>query len=73
MKKLTAILLAVAFCLTASVVLAKSYKFYIVKDKAGVCKVIEAEKKTPKTLAGPYKTRENAEKAKATKCPTKKK
>ena len=73
MKKLTVMLVVVAFCLTSSVVFAKAYKFYIVKDKKGVCKVIEADKKTPKTVAGPYKTRANAEKAKAEKCPAKKK
>jgi hypothetical protein len=73
MKRLIVIIVAAAFCLSSSVVFAKAYRFYIVKDKKGVCKVIEADKKTPKTLAGPYKTRENAEKAKATKCPTKKK
>ena len=32
-------------------------------DKNGVCKVIESDHKTPKTIAGPFKSKEEAEKA----------
>ena len=51
----------------------EKYHWYIIKGKDGVCKVIQAEQKTPATIAGPYKTRENAQAAKEEKCSTKKK
>jgi len=41
---------------------------FIIKDKNGVCKVIQAKEKTPATIAGPYKTKSNAEKAKDKAC-----
>ena len=50
----------------------KKYRWYIIKGKDGVCKVISANKKTSKMIAGPYKTRENALEAKAKKCKGKK-
>ncbi len=52
---------------------AEKYRWYIIKGKDGVCKVIQADKKTPATIAGPYKTRENALEAKKEKCKGKKK
>jgi len=43
--------------------------WFIIKDANDVCKVIEAKEKTPKTIGGPYKTKEEAEKAKEKLCP----
>jgi hypothetical protein len=43
----------------------------VIKDVNNVCKVIEAEDKTPKTIGGPYKTHDEAEKAKEKLCPKK--
>ena len=51
----------------------EEYKWYIIQGKDGVCKVIHADKKTPASIAGPYKTRENALAAKEEKCGTKRK
>jgi hypothetical protein len=48
-------------------------EWFLTKDKSGVCRVIQAEKKTPTAIGGPYKTKEIAEKAKAEKCPPEKK
>lgn len=44
-------------------------KWFIIKDVNNVCKVIEAKEKTPKTIGGPYKTKDQAEKAKEKLCP----
>ena len=71
MKKLVAILLTMIFCMTGSLALAGAKKWYLIKGKDGVCKVIQAEKKTPAAIGGPYKNKANAEKAKAKKCPAK--
>ncbi len=43
-------------------------KWFIIKDAKDVCKVIEAKERTPKTIGGPYKTKEEAEKAKDKLC-----
>jgi hypothetical protein len=46
----------------------EQYRWYIIKGKDGVCRVIEADKRTPASIAGPFKTRENAEAAKEDRC-----
>ncbi len=66
----TAIILS--FCFMSMGLAAEKYRWYIIKGKDGVCKVIQAENKTPTTIAGPYKTRENAQAAKEEKCEAKK-
>ena len=44
----------------------------VIKDKNGKCSVHETTKgKTPKTIAGPFATKELAEAAKAKECPPK--
>ncbi len=60
------IMLVISF--TSLGLAAEKYRWYIIKGKDGVCKVIQADKKTPATIAGPYKTKENAEAAKGEKC-----
>ncbi len=40
----------------------------VIKDKNGVCKIIKSDHKTPKTIAGPFKSKEEAEKAEAKEC-----
>ncbi len=62
-------LVVVAFALTLSVSLA-SADYVVLKDKNGICKVIESAHKTPKTIAGPFKTKEEAVKAKEKECAT---
>jgi hypothetical protein len=47
---------------------AKKWRWYIVKTKDGVCRVIEADAKTPQTIGGPYKTEQNAYQAKSEVC-----
>jgi hypothetical protein len=67
-KRLVVLLLAVVFALTVTVLTA-SANYVVIKGKNGVCKVIEAKDKTPKTIAGPFKTKDEAENAKAKECP----
>jgi hypothetical protein len=55
------------FALTASLAFAAD-QWVVIKDKNGVCKVIEAKGKTDKTIAGPFKTKDEAKKAKEEKC-----
>ncbi|MBM4328126.1 MAG: hypothetical protein FJ118_13300 [Deltaproteobacteria bacterium] len=68
-KRLALLLLVVVFALAVTVLTA-SASYVVIKDKNGVCKVIEAKEKTPATIAGPFKTKEEAEKAKAKECAT---
>jgi hypothetical protein len=46
---------------------------YQTKDKKTVCKVVECKGKTPKTIAGPFKSKDEALKAKEKSCPPAKK
>ena len=66
---LVSLILALSF--TSSTLAGEKYRWYIIKGKDGVCKVIQADTKTPATIAGPYKTKENAEAAKGEKCKAK--
>lgn len=60
-------LTALAFSLSAAFALAAD-QWVVIKDKNGVCKVIEAKGKTEKTIAGPFKTKKEAQEAKEEKC-----
>ncbi len=61
--------IAVVFVLTTVAAFAAVDSYFVIKDKNGVCKVIEAKDKTPTTMAGPFKTKEEAEKAREKACP----
>ncbi len=54
----------ILFSLMSGVALAEKKHWFVVKDKVGTCRVIEAE-----AIAGPFKTMEEAEKRKAKDCP----
>ena len=70
MKVTHLIVLAVVaiFALTALFSFAADERWFIVKDENGVCKVIQAQETTPATIAGPYKTKNKAKKAKVKAC-----
>jgi len=68
-KRFTGVFLAVVFSLTGVFAFAAGQSRVVIKDKNGVCKVIEAKEKTPATIAGPFKSKEDAEKAKTKECP----
>ena len=63
------VLLVVVFSLVTALAFAAGESWVVIKDKKGVCKVIKSDHKTPKTIAGPFKSKEEAEKAKAKECP----
>jgi hypothetical protein len=65
------ILLAVGiFALTCTLtVFAAEKQWCVIKDKNGVCKVIQCKDKTPDTIAGPFPTKDAAKKAKEKECP----
>lgn len=63
------VVLALVFSLTAALAFAAGESWVVIKDKNGVCKIIKSDHKTPKTIAGPFKSKEDAEKAEAKECP----
>lgn len=70
MKKLLVGIMVVMFLASTTMVCAAS-QYIVVKDKKGGCKVIEGEKKTPATIAGPFKTIREAVENKISLCPGK--
>lgn len=69
MKKIVLWALVLLVCMMlGSAFAGVKYRWYIVKGKDGVCRVIQADEKTPATIAGPFKTRTSAEEAKAEAC-----
>ena len=68
LKKLVVFVMVVVFGLVSGLAFAAD-KYVVIKDKKGVCKVIQAKDKTPAYLAGPFPTKEAATKAKEEKCP----
>ena len=70
LKKSSGLFVVILFSLMSGVALAEKKHWFVVKDKNGVCKVIEAETVGPlTTIAGPFKTMKEAEKRKAKDCP----
>jgi len=63
-----ALFLAFTFSL-ATVTSLYAASWVVIKDKKGVCKVIESKEKTPATIAGPFNTKKEAQKAKDKECP----
>ncbi len=76
MKKVVICLTVAAFLMSCGLALAaekaaaKAEKqWFVLKDVKGRCSVRELKAATPKTIAGPYATKEAAHKAKDEKCP----
>jgi len=67
-QRLVAWFAVLVFALMGALTLAAAESYVVIKDKNGVCKVISSDHKTPKTIAGPFKTKEEAQKAKAEEC-----
>jgi hypothetical protein len=68
-RRLVGLFIAIIFVLTTVIAFAAGDSYVVIKDKKGVCKVIKAKEKTPATIAGPFKTKEEAQKAKEKECP----
>ncbi|MFH0958404.1 MAG: hypothetical protein V1897_06840 [Pseudomonadota bacterium] len=67
-RRLIGLFIAAIFVLTTVAAFAAGDSYVVIKDKKGVCKIIKAQEKTPKTIAGPFKTKEEAQKAKEKEC-----
>jgi hypothetical protein len=63
LRNSSVLFVVIVFSLMAGVALAEKKHWFVVKDKGGTCRVIEAD-----TVAGPFKTMEEAEKRKARDC-----
>ena len=63
LKNSSVLFVVIVFSLVAGVALAEKKHWFVVKDKGGACTVIEAE-----TIAGPFKTIDEAEKRKTRDC-----
>ncbi len=70
-KNSSVLFVAIVFFLMAGLALAEKKHWFVVKDKDGMCKVIEAETVPGplKTIAGPFKTMKKAERIMAKECP----
>ena len=68
-RRLIGFLIATFFVFATVAAFAAEEAYFVIKDKNGVCKVIQAKDKTPATVAGPFKTKEEAEKAIGKACP----
>jgi hypothetical protein len=64
LKNSSVLFVVILLSLMSGVALAQKKHWFVVKDKGGTCRVIEAE-----TIAGPFKTMQEAEKRKARDCP----
>jgi hypothetical protein len=64
LKISSGLFVVILFSLMTGFALAEKKRWFVAKDKDGTCRVIEAE-----TIAGPFKTMEEAEKRKAKDCP----
>jgi hypothetical protein len=73
MKKYLVILLVATFSVCSVLAHAAGKSWFVIKDKNGVCKVIQAKDKTPKTIGGPFTSKDAADKFKTSKCPAAKK
>lgn len=63
LKISSVLFVVILFSLMTGFALAEKKRWFVAKDKDGTCRVIEAE-----TIAGPFKTMEEAEKRKAKDC-----
>lgn len=68
-KKLLILCVVSLFCVVSAVALAAEKQWYVLKDSKGVCKVVQLKEKSPKTVAGPFAAKADAQKAKAEVCP----
>jgi len=64
LKYSSVLFVVILFSLMSGVALAEKKHWFVVKDKVGMCRVIEAD-----TIAGPFKTMEDAEARAAKDCP----
>jgi len=69
LKTFVILMLAVVFVLSVTLAFAAEKQWYVLKNKNGVCSVKQLKEKSPTTIAGPFATKADAQKAKDEKCP----
>lgn len=69
LKHIVILVIVLAFALTSGFAVAADKQWYVVKDSKQRCRVIQAKDKTPKSIAGPFATKDLAQKAKDKECP----
>jgi len=60
-----------AFTVVSVSAFAADKKYFVTKNKNGVCQVIQAKEKTPTSISGPFDKKQDAEKSKSDLCPKK--
>ncbi|HMK37219.1 MAG TPA: hypothetical protein VK463_19250 [Desulfomonilaceae bacterium] len=68
LKKIAVFFMGIVFAVSVLPVMAAD-KYVVIKDSKGRCIVRAAKGETPKTIAGPFATKKEAEAAKKEKCP----
>ena len=68
-RRLIGFFIVIIFVLTTIVAFAAGDSYFVIKDEKGVCKVIKAQEKTSATIAGPFKTKAEAQNAMGKECP----
>jgi hypothetical protein len=68
LKKLMILIVAAFFLLTITPMTFAADQWAVIQDTSGKCSVRSVKGKTPKTIAGPFATKAEAEKAKQEKC-----
>jgi hypothetical protein len=68
LKRIVVLIVGIMFAL-ASLPAMAAEQWAVIKDSKGKCSVRSVTKKTEKTIAGPFATKAEAEKAKKEKCP----
>ncbi len=71
LKRIVVLIVGVMFAFASLPVMAAD-QWAVIKDTKGRCSVRKVVKKTEKTVAGPFATKAEAEKAKQEACPKKK-
>ncbi len=69
LKHIVILVIVLAFAFAPSLALAAEKQWFVIKDKNERCSVRQLKGATEKTIAGPFATKDQAEKAKAEKCP----
>jgi len=69
LKTVLVIVVLALFALSPLSAIAAEKQYCVVKDKNQKCRVIKCDKATPQTVAGPFKTQDEAKKAKEKECP----
>jgi hypothetical protein len=69
LKYIVILVITLVFAVSSGLAMAAEKQWFVIKDSRERCSVIQAKAATPKTIAGPFATKDQAQKAKEEKCP----